>query len=281
MRLLRITLALMLTLVPLLISGFSMTDRSAQAAPASTIHISAFYPITKAAYQAWTTKSSAPARTPAFPDGETDVGYYINYDDVVSHKTTYQVVMYDQTGAPYITGNIHKFSYTGGAVVNYFGGGDPFDNGAYRMDLLVNGVVSASSTFTVGATTGSATRISTDRSIGERVNTFSAITVAAYKAWTTKSPAPTPTRAFPKGTVDIGYYIDYQDMNTKSAWFQVVIYDHTGGAYVTGSKHQFPYAKGDQLSYFGGGTPFDAGTYRMDLIVQNIVVDSVTFTVGA
>ena len=34
-------------------------------------------------------------------------------------------------------------------------------------------------------------------------------------------------------------------------------------------------------SYRGGDTPFDHGTYRMDLLVSGIVVGSVTFIVGA
>lgn len=103
--------------------------------------------------------------------------------------------------------------------------------------------------------------------------------MAAYRAWTTRTPPPPPTRAFPRGTTSVGYYIAYQDM-AKGTSFQVVIDDQNGTAYATGSKHVFPYVRGEQLSYFSG-TPYENGTYHMDLIVNGIVVDSATFTVGS
>ena len=280
MRLLRTMLVSMLTLASLVIGGSVVAAQPLQPAPTSAMHISAFYSITGAAYKAWTTKSPAPASTRAFSTGTTDVGYYIHYHDVVPHRTIYQVMIYDQTGAAYATGNTHTFSYDSGDLLNSFGGGGPFDDGSYRMDLLLNSVVAASSTFTVGTATVHAAQISTQQMIGKRINKFYAITLAAYKSWTTRSSTPAPTQSFPKGTTDVGYYIAYQGMAAKHTSFQVVIYDQTGASYVTGSIHTFPYVRGEQLSYFGGGTPFDRGTYRMDVIVNGVVAGSAKFTVG-
>jgi hypothetical protein len=274
-------LGIILALTSLVIGGSMATARPLQQSPASAMRVSAFYPITKAAYTVWApkTKAPAPAVTRVFPKGTTDVGYYFHYHGVVAHATIYQVVIYDQTGAPYLTGNNHKAVYSSGEVANYFGGGKPYDNGSYRMDLLLNGVVAASTTFSVGTAAVSTTPISTGGAIGQRVNTFYPISLAAYKAWTAHTPAPAPSRVFPRGTTTIGYYIAYQDMAAKST-FQVVIDDQAGAASATGSKHAFPYVKGEQLSYFSG-TTFKNGTYHMDLIVNGIVVDSVAFTVGS
>jgi hypothetical protein len=274
-------LSVIITLVSLVTGGSLAAARPLQPAPAYSMRISAFYPITKAAYTAWNAKATAPAPVPTrtFATDTTDVGYYFYYHGVVANSTNYQVVVYDHAGAAYSTGNTHKPHYATGAVTNYFGGGAPFDNGSYRMDLLLNGVVAASTTFTVGTATVSATQISTEAAIGKRINKFYAISMAAYKVWTTNAPAPAPTRAFPKGTADVGYYIAYQGMIAKGTSFQVVINDQTGVAYATGAKHVFPYVRGEQLSYFGG-VPFENGTYHMNLIVNGIVVDSVTFTIG-
>jgi len=280
MRLFRPMLGIILALTSLAIGSSMATARPLQQSPAFAMRISAFYPITKAAYRIWlpNPKAPAPPVTHAFPKGTIDVGYYFHFHDVVAHRTTYQVVVYDQTGAPYSTGNIHKASYFTGEIANYFGGGEPFDNGSYRMDVQLNGVVAASTTFSVG-TAMSVTPISTEGAIGQRVNTFYPISLAAYKSWTSHAPAPAPSRAFPRGTTSIGYYIAYQDMATKST-FQVVIDDQSGAASATGSKHAFSYPRGEQLSYFSGPA-YKNGAYHMDLIVNGIVVDSVAFTVGS
>jgi hypothetical protein len=273
---------LLLALAPLLIGSSSAAARSLHSGPAPAMRIGAFYPITKAAWTAWNARATAPQPVPtrAFSEGTTDVGYYFSYAQVVPHGASYEVVVYGQTGAPYITGNLHKFSYTNGEVTNDFGGGDPFDSGSYRMDLLLNGVVAASTTFSVGSATVNAAPISTKQAIGQRVDAFYPITMAAYQAWTGKGPVPAPAHALPRGTTAVGYYIAYQDMYPKRTSFQVVIIDHTGATYATGSRHPFPYVGGVQLSYFGG-SPFENGSYRMDLSVNGIVVASVTFSVGA
>jgi hypothetical protein len=70
-------------------------------------------------------------------------------------------------------------------------------------------------------------------------------------------------------------------MTAKSTSFQIIIYDQNNSPYVTGNTHVFPFKSGEQLNYFGGSTPFDNGTYRMDLILHGVVAASVTFTVGA
>lgn len=283
MRRLHATLGIILALASLLIAApmAAAHPLPRAAAAAAPMRISGFYAITKAAYDAWGPKSSAPARTRAFPKGTADVGYYIHYQNVVAKTTTYQVIIYDHTGAVYVKGSKHALSYANGEQLNYFGGGGPFDTGAYRMDLLIGNIVAATTTFGVGAAPPTAAQISTDHATGQRINALYAITKTAYNAWQPKSPAPARTRAFPKGTTDIGYYVDYQGVMAKTTTFQIIIYDQSGAAYVTGSKHTFPYKSGEQLNYFGGGGPFDKGTYRMDLIMHGIVAASATFTVGA
>ena len=113
----RMTLGiLLLALAPLVIGSSSAAARSLQPVLAPAMRIGAFYPITKAAYAAWSARTTAPQPVPthAFSEGTTDVGYYFSYAQVIPHGASYEVVVYGQTGAPYVTGNLHTFSYTRG-----------------------------------------------------------------------------------------------------------------------------------------------------------------------
>ena len=111
------------------------------------------------------------------------------------------------------------------------------------------------------------------------VSAFYSTTKAAYDAWDGKQPPP-QTTSFPAGTKVLAFYFKYQGATANNTTFQVIIHDHTGSAIFTGKMHTFNHGNSDEMLSFdyGGAYPNDA--YRADLIVDDVKVDSVNFTVG-
>jgi S1-C subfamily serine protease len=120
--------------------------------PPSAARITVFYTTTAASYDAWGANNnySPPKRTSVLPSGSRFVALYFHYQGATPKVTTYQITVRDAQGATYFTGKVHPFQNVANDHMSELDNGDPFANGTYHIDLLVNGKVGASATFTVG-----------------------------------------------------------------------------------------------------------------------------------
>ncbi|HEY8284311.1 MAG TPA: trypsin-like peptidase domain-containing protein [Chloroflexota bacterium] len=122
--------------------------------PPGAVVITHLYSTTSAAYNAWGAKGNyaPPARTTRLPAGASLVGIYFVYSGAIPKVSTYQIVVRDHTGAAYFTGQVHKFVNVANDHMSELDNGGPFPNGTYKVQLVVNGTVAATTAFTVGAT---------------------------------------------------------------------------------------------------------------------------------
>jgi hypothetical protein len=134
-----------------LVDGRTAARTSFTVGTASTASISAFYPITEAAYNAWGTHGNyaAPRPTVTFASGTKVVAFYIKYRGARPHVTTNQVIIYYRSGAAYFTGKVHVFAGSSSDIVRGMDNGAPFPAGAYHADLKVDGHVAARTNFQV------------------------------------------------------------------------------------------------------------------------------------
>jgi S1-C subfamily serine protease len=120
--------------------------------PAGAIIITHFYSTTGPAYDAWGTKGNyaPPPRAVKLKAGSHLVGLYWVYSGAKPKVSTYQIVVLNGSGAKYFTGQVHTFEGVANAHMSELDNGDAFPNGSYKAEVLVNGKLAATTTFTVG-----------------------------------------------------------------------------------------------------------------------------------
>jgi len=120
--------------------------------PPGTVSITHLYTTTSGAYDAWGAHGNyaPPPRAIKLPAGAHLVGIYFVYSGATPKVSTYQIVVRDSTGAAYFTGQVHKFVNVANDHMSELDNGGPFPKGSYKVQLLVNGTVAATTSFTVG-----------------------------------------------------------------------------------------------------------------------------------
>jgi hypothetical protein len=120
--------------------------------PVGAIIITHFYSTTAAAYDAWGTNNNyaPPPRTSHLKAGSHLVGLYWVYSGAKPKVSKYQIVVLNSKGHAYFTGQVHTFVNVANDHMSELDNGDPFPNDTYKAEVLVNGKVAATTTFTVG-----------------------------------------------------------------------------------------------------------------------------------
>jgi len=139
--------------VALLIDGLTVANTPFTVGnPPGAVLITHLYSTTSAAYDAWGTNGNyaPPPRTINLPAGSRLVGIYFVYSGAVPKVSTYQIVVRDRTGAAYFTGQVHKFVNVANDHMSELDNGGAFPKGVYKVQILVNGAVAATTAFTVG-----------------------------------------------------------------------------------------------------------------------------------
>jgi S1-C subfamily serine protease len=235
--------------------------------------ITTFYATSKANYDAWGATTSAPSPTPVSLFGASTriVAFYFKYQDATPNVSTYQLVVLDRKGSRYSYGNVHVLKYAADERMISLDNGGPYDQGSFTAELLLNGTVAASTTFSIGAPTSQV-----------RISRFSVATAAAYDAWgpKTKWAPPPPISHLPAGTKAVAFYFRYIGAIPNVSTYQLVLRDHRGAAYFTGKVHPFQQVASDHMSELDNGGAYDPGAYTAELRVNGKKIASVTFTVG-
>jgi S1-C subfamily serine protease len=120
--------------------------------PIGAIIITHFYSTTAAAYNAWGANNNyaAPPRTIHLKAGAHLVGLYWVYSGAKPKVSKYQIVVLNSKGKAYFTGQVHPFANVANDHMSELDNGGPFPSDTYKAEVLVNGKVAATTTFTVG-----------------------------------------------------------------------------------------------------------------------------------
>jgi TIR domain len=238
--------------------------------------VSTFYLTTKAAYDVWRSRMAGPPpqQVDTFPAATSVlVGYFVYRGATTS--STYQVNVRDHGGTLVATAGPQLLGppAAGPRVpLMYEPHGGPYPPGQYRADLLIDGQVASSTTFTVAPTVAMPT-----------ISRFYTSTRRAYddRAKTPSAPLP-PVSTFPAHTGDIAYFFEHSGGGTGLTPIQVYIRDHRDVivASAVGRPPLYLSAKayaGQLPAPRAGGYP--AGTYTLSLLIHGQVAGSTTFTV--
>lgn len=93
-------------------------------------------------------------------------------------------------------------------------------------------------------------------------------------------PRPEAQADFPPATRQIAYFVGFSGATPGKQRFRAVIYDDTGAILAAGVPHPFRHAGGAFMTFFTYRPAFPQGSYRLDLIVDGIVVANAEFRVA-
>jgi hypothetical protein len=151
--------------------------------------------------------------------------------------------------------------------------GGRYPLGPYRADLLIDGQIARSTTFTVAPTVAMPT-----------ISRFYTSTRKAYDDWAKTPSAPLPrVSTFPAHTRDVAYYFEHSGGGSGLPPIRAYIRDHRG--VIVASAVGRPPLNLSAKAYAGhvpapraGGYP--AGTYTLSLLINGQAVQkSATFTI--
>lgn len=167
--------------LPLILALTGVSSGPARAAGAT---ITTFYTTSKAALDAWdaSTASTGPSLTSAFPSGTVTIVGYFEYSGATPGSTRVDVTVARQLDG--FTQSLGEaLPYTDGwTAVLFSPDAGPFPDGTYHADLLLDGSVAASTTFTVGNASSSSPP------------TLTPTNTATETPTSTSTPAPSPTK---------------------------------------------------------------------------------------
>ncbi len=243
-------------------------------ARAAGVTISVLYPATKAAYDAWnaTTSTARPPKTTSFPSGTTTVTFYFEYQGATPNKTTYTLLIHEPGGAT-VTHGPYVFQHDAGLHMSpvQAPAGKAYPDGAYSVDLQVDGQVVSTTTFTVGATSP------------VTIVTYYTATKQAFDAWnaTSSTADPPKTTTFPSGTTDVAFYFHYRGATAKVTQFKLVVH-RAGAVYLTDGPYTLTYVNGYYMDAVTAPkhAAYPAGTYSTDLVIGGVTVATTSFTVN-
>lgn len=235
----------------------------------------AFYAATKAAADAWyaTNSTAPPQQTTVFPVGTTAVAFYFHVKGAAVNRTQDKIVVRAQSGAVVATHGPFVLQYADGyymPLVSMPSHAD-YPGGVYRADLLLDGVVAASTTFTVRATSSAVVTI------------FYPATKAALDAWTatTSTARPPRTNTFNAGAGGVAFYFEYQGATAKLTQYQIVIHDHTGAVLTTYGSYTLQHNAALAMRYVTAphGSAYPNDSYGVDIVVDGRLAATTRFTV--
>ena len=135
-------------------------------------------------------------------------------------------------------------------------------DGTYRVELRIAGETLAEGSISVGGTAAGP-----------------AITNLIFSDGVTDDDRPTnPTYLLPSGITTIYAFFDYDSMSDGIAWSRV--WYHEGEEILTGSYTWEWGASGSAWISVGADEPLDPGTYRLELLVEEMLVAAANFTVA-
>jgi hypothetical protein len=127
----------------------------------------------------------------------------------------------------------------------------------------------------------SATQPAVTQAASLKITGFYSISKAGFDKWVPgKTALPSPIKAFASGTKNVGYLIRYAGATPKVSKFQIIIYDDSNTAFVTGSVHKLTYKSGNFANYFYYDPHFPDGAYTMKLLVNGKADGSTRFSIG-
>jgi hypothetical protein len=237
---------------------------------AAGMSVTKFYTTTKAAADAWSASSSAPApvHVANFPAGTVNVAYYFEFSGAKPGVSTFQVVQHGP-GNDVVKGDVHTLHHVDGSYSNYFYNDPAFGPGTYTLNLQVGKQTIATTSFTIKP--------------GIVIPAFFTITNAAFEAWkkSTSDAAPKRTLAFPAGTTDVAYYFSFAGVTPKVTTFRVDIYnDGTGALFLKGDVHTLHHVSGYFANDFFDHPSFPGGAYRMVIVFNGVIRKTTHFTIG-
>ncbi len=157
-----------------MLPGAGNPSRTAEARPTSAPSASVFYPITKTAYDAWTTSTSnsQPAKATSFSARTTVVCFYAEYHGAKANGTSLILVVKNSAGVTVVSDGPFRLKHAEGLLgIQMNGPGGMYPNGSYGADLTLDGRVAAHTSFVVGAKPTAVSRL------------FYPATREAYDAW--------------------------------------------------------------------------------------------------
>src|SRR5919199_4885383 len=238
--------------------------------------IPTFYLTTKAAYDVWRSRMAGPPpqKVDTFPATTSVLAAYFAYKGATT-SSTYQVNVRDHSGTLVATAGPQTLGSPADGLrvpIVYRPHGGRYPLGQYRADLLIDGQVARSMTFTVARTVAMPT-----------ISRLYTSTRKAYDDRAKTNHAPLPrVSTFPAHTGDVAYYVEHSGGSSGSTPIQVFIRDQRGGI-VASALGRTPldlsakaYAGHVPAPHAGG---YPAGTYTLSLLIHGQVAGSTTFTV--
>ncbi len=240
---------------------------AASAAHAAGPRITAFYPISSAAFNAWN-GGPPPPRTSSFAVGVATIGYYLDYAGVTPGATHIQAYLRDPSGHV-SRGAAHVLHHVEGSFADAFDDDPGFAPGTYTYGLLLDGRLVASAHFKVAP--------------GLVTPAFYTATRKAIDAWQSSATAPAPARTvhFPTGASAVGYYFSFVGVTPGVTTFRCTIYDARGNVVIQGDLHTLHHVTGYFGNYFYDTPSFSDGHYRLTLRIKGLPPRSTEFDVGS
>ena len=238
--------------------------------------INTFYTATKSAFDTWNSSSSSPPppKTSTFPSQVDTIAFYFDYTGATPGSTKYQIVIHDHTGATFAKRGPFPVKYADGLIMRTIV--ESYSHQTYAADLLIDGKVAASTSFTVGTASSGSGSVS--------VGVFYPATKAAFDTWnsSTSNARPPKTARFPSGISTVAFYFEYNGAVAKATKYQLIVHDPSGAVFASRGPFTLSYANGLLMRYItapNNGT-YPNGTYSVDVLINKHLTATTSFTVG-
>jgi hypothetical protein len=238
----------------------------ARAAATPAPHVSVLYVVSHANFTACTSAATASTCEPhprqSLPVGATSIQVFFVYDHARAHRTRYQFVIYVE-GTP-ITRGSETLPTTGQQAFENLGDNPPLTPGLYRIDMLLDGALAASTSFIVGTPT--------------TLRFFYSTTPAGAAAFARGDFAPMTT-AFPVGTSTIDFVYGYQGAKAGVTHYRVAVIDQSST--LVDSRQVIATAAADGGSVALTLPSAAPGYYVAQVWASRVVLAEVMFSIGA